>query len=167
MFSAMMVGWKFRLNNTDFEINTATVLRNLYTNKNLTDVTLACEDGKQLRAHKIILSGASSVFDKILTDYSDSNPIIYFCDTTYEHLEYTLRFVYLGEVAINENEMKPFMETINKFRINGLYEEEHKNVAYFDNTHHANREEKSIEFIKVEDDTTEKPLFKDSKKDMT
>ena len=143
-----MEGVKFRLNNTEFEITTATVLRNLYTNKNFTDVTIACEDGKKLTAHKIILSAASAVFGKILMDFSDSNPLIYFGDTSYEHIEYILRFVYLGEVAIEESELKPFMETVNKFRINGLYSEEPENVADFENTNHANREENSTEFIK-------------------
>ena len=63
-------------------------------------------------------------------------------------------------MALEESELKLFMETVNMFRIHRLYEEEPKNVAFFDNTNHANREENSSVFIKEE----EKTLFKDSKK---
>ena len=46
------------------------------------------------------------VFDKILMEYSDSNPLIYFGDTSYEHIEYIIRFVYLGEVALPQTELQ-------------------------------------------------------------
>ena len=160
----MEEGGKFRLNNTEFETNTATLLRNLYTSNNFTDVTLACEDGKQLRAHKIILSSASAVFDKILMEYSDANPLIYFGDTSYEHIEYIIRFVYLGEVAVPETELKPFMETVSKFKINGLHSDESEHGAYLQNIN-ANSEGKSKDFIK-EEDAKERPFDEDSKMDI-
>ena len=90
---------KYCLNNTDFEISTANVHRNLHNNKNFIDVTIACEDGKQLRAQKIILSSASLVFEKMSMDYSDSNLLLYFGDTSYEHIEYIMCFVYLAPTS--------------------------------------------------------------------
>ena len=152
-------GGNFYLNNTEFETKTVTVLRSLHANNKFTDVTLACEDGKQLRAHKIILSSASVVFDKILMEYSDSNPLIYFGDTSYEHIEYIIRFVYLGEVSVPETELQPFMETVSKFKINGLYSEEPKHGAYLQNI------SANTNYAK-EEDANEKPFDEDSKMDI-
>ena len=55
-------------------------------------------------------------------------------------------------MALEESELKLFMEPVNKFRINGLYEDEPTNVEYFYNANHANREENSIDFIKDEEE---------------
>ena len=43
----------------DFKENIISSVGNLKEDKDFTDVTLACEDGRQIEAHKIILSGSS------------------------------------------------------------------------------------------------------------
>ena len=42
---------------------------NLRNDRDLTDVTLACEDGKQIETHKIILAATSPFFLDILRRY--------------------------------------------------------------------------------------------------
>jgi hypothetical protein len=52
---------KFNLNWNEFGSSTVNSFKDLLTDEDFTDVTLACDDDKQIKAHKAILS-ASSVF---------------------------------------------------------------------------------------------------------
>merc|ERR1719318_2209199 len=124
----MTEGSAYNLTNTEFETITATNFRNLYINKNFTDVTIACDDGKTVKAHKVVLSASSTVLHNILMQYYDANPLLYFGDTSFKHIEYILRYVYFGEVSVKENELKEFMEIATKFKINGIYSDETEKV---------------------------------------
>ena len=55
---------KLYLQWNDFKQNISSSFGELREDKDLTDVTLACEDGKQVEAHKVILArgGRCSVF---------------------------------------------------------------------------------------------------------
>jgi len=43
----------------------------------LFDVTLACDDGKQLNAHKVILSACSPIFRQMLSKSKHPQPLIF------------------------------------------------------------------------------------------
>ena len=43
----------------DFQENIKNALRNLREDNDFADVTLACEDGQQVEAHKVILAASS------------------------------------------------------------------------------------------------------------
>merc|ERR1719318_4771 len=118
----------YHLTNTKFENNAATLLQNLYAKESFSDVTIACDDGKVFKAHKIVLSASSAVFNQILMQCSETNLLIYFGDTNDKHIEYILQYAYFGEVSVEENELKEFMKTVQKFRINGLFSEQTKKV---------------------------------------
>ena len=141
---------KYHLANTKFENNAATIFRNIYAEESFTDVTIACEDGKIVKAHKIVLSASSAVFNKILMQYSDTNPVIYFGDTSYKHIEYILQYAYVGEVSVEESELQQFMATANKFRINGLYSDQTQKV-HSENLNDLDKEEESLKSIKDEE----------------
>ena len=49
----------------DFKENITASFGSLRRDEDFADVTLACEDGKQVEAHKVILSSSSPVFQKI------------------------------------------------------------------------------------------------------
>ena len=49
-----------------FQENLRRAFGTLKENKDLTDVTLACEDGQQVEAHKVILAASSPFFQKLL-----------------------------------------------------------------------------------------------------
>merc|ERR1719318_2192864 len=118
----------FKLTNTEFETITTTNFKNLYINKHFTDVTIACEDGKTVKAHKVVLSASSTVLHKIMMNYYDANPLIYFGETSLKHIEYILQYVYLGEVSVEENELNQFMEAATKLKISGIYNDETENL---------------------------------------
>ena len=52
---------------SDFKENINSAFGRLKDDKEFVDVTLACEDGQQVEAHKVILAASSPFFEKILS----------------------------------------------------------------------------------------------------
>ena len=61
----------------NYKENIRTSLGSLREAPDFTDVTLACEDGKQIEAHKIILACLSPFFGELLRKNRSSHPLIY------------------------------------------------------------------------------------------
>ena len=51
---------------SEFKENLNSTFGRLRNDKEFTDVTLACEDGQEIEAHKVILAASSPFFEKIL-----------------------------------------------------------------------------------------------------
>ena len=51
----------------DFRENVSSAFEDLREDKEFTDVTLACEDGQQVEAHKVVLIASSPFFLNIAT----------------------------------------------------------------------------------------------------
>ena len=60
----------------DLKENTTSSCRDLREDKDLTNVTLVCEDGKQVEADKIILAASSLFFMDILARRRYPHPLI-------------------------------------------------------------------------------------------
>ena len=60
-----------------FKEDLNSTFQRLRADKEFTDVTLACEDGQQMEAHKVILAASSAFFEKILLDRKHPHPLIY------------------------------------------------------------------------------------------
>ena len=135
---------KVHLFNEKYDQMSTGLVKNLFQQNVFSDVTLACEDGKVFNAHKIILSSSSPVLQKILIEYNESNPILYFGDICSENMEYILKFIYLGEVSLEEKLLDSLLNSAKKLKINGLYTE------FFETKKRINTEEKLISTIKQE-----------------
>ena len=61
----------------DFQENVKSAFINLREDNDFTDVTLACEDGQQVEAHKVILAASSPFFQKLLGRNKHPRPLIY------------------------------------------------------------------------------------------
>ena len=61
----------------DFEENVSSAFGDLKQDKDFTDVTLACEDGQQVEAHKVVLVASSPFFLNILKRNKHHHPLIY------------------------------------------------------------------------------------------
>ena len=63
----------------DFQKTVVSSFRNLREEKECTDVTLACEDGQQVGAHKVVLKSLSPFFRELLKSnkHQLQHPIIY------------------------------------------------------------------------------------------
>ena len=61
----------------DFQTNLTSAFRDLREDKEFTDVTLACEDGQQVEAHKVVLISSSPFFKNLLQRNKHPHPLIY------------------------------------------------------------------------------------------
>ena len=104
----------------EFESCTKDTFKNLLFDTNFTDVTLACEDDKQLKAHKVILSACSSFFNKIFVINHHDNLVIYLKGVKYKELEAIIKFIYLGQTRINGEDLEPFMIAAKDVQIKDL-----------------------------------------------
>ena len=71
----------------DFRDNVNCAFRSLREDPDFADVTLACEDGKQVEAHKVILAASSPFFQNLLRRNKHPYPLIYMRRIKSEDLE--------------------------------------------------------------------------------
>ena len=105
---------------SEFQNSTIRTFKNLHGNENFSDVTLAFAGGKQLKAHRIILSSCSPFFKDILTKNPHKHPLLYLKGVDIEDMEYLMSFVYSGEVEIPNEGLTTFLEAANELQIDGL-----------------------------------------------
>ena len=67
----------FNLRWNDFKENVNTAFSSLRKDTDFIDVTLACEDGYQVDAHKIVLVASSPFFHNLLKRNKHAHPLIY------------------------------------------------------------------------------------------
>ena len=95
---------------TDFESVSINTMKELWKDEDFTDVTLATSDGKrQLKAHRIVLSSASSVFHKIFLQHKHYNPLIFLHGIHLGMMEQILEFIYTGRCEIHQDDLKMFL----------------------------------------------------------
>merc|ERR1712129_514195 len=105
---------------TDFEHSASESFRKLLSDTTFADVTLVCDDDKQITAHKVMLVSSSEFFRKILTRNPHQHPLIYLTDVNHSQLKALLSFIYLGETEVGKDDLDSFMKTAKKLGIEGL-----------------------------------------------
>ena len=104
----------------DFKDNITSSFGELREDKDLTDVTLACEDGKQVEAHKVILAASSPFFKDILKRNKHPHPLIYMRGLKSEDLLAIIDFLYLGEANVDQENLDSFLALAEELRLKGL-----------------------------------------------
>ena len=117
---AMSTSEEFYLRLNDFQENVSTAFRDLRKDCDFTDVTLACMDGHQVEAHKVILSASSPFFQKLLKSNKHAHPLIYMKGMKSEDLMAIVDFLYYGEVNINHEHVDTFLKIAEEFQLKGL-----------------------------------------------
>ena len=121
---------KLCLKLNDFQENLNSAFGSLREDKDFTDVTLACVDGKQLESHKVILATSSPFFQNLFVKNKHDHPIVYLKGMNSEALVAILDFVYYGEVNVDQDNLEAFLAIAEEFQLKGLtgniYEEEVK-----------------------------------------
>ena len=79
---------------SDFQENLRTAFVELRNDNDFTDVTLACVDGKQLEAHKVILATSSPFFQNLLGKNKHAHPMVYLKGMKSDDLVAILDFLY-------------------------------------------------------------------------
>ena len=71
------------------------MLHEMMKSNELTDVTLVCDDKRQFKAHKIVLSACSSVFKSIVNDLPQNCSVIYLKGIQHQEIESILQLSHL------------------------------------------------------------------------
>ena len=91
----------------------------LRNDKEFTDMTLVCEDGQQLEAHKVILAFSSPFFQKILQNSKHPNPLIYLRGFQSKDLLPILDFLYFGEANVYQEDLDSFLAIAEVIQLTG------------------------------------------------
>ena len=113
----------FCLKWNNFQQNIFSTIRNLRLDLDFLDVTLYCK-GKQLKAHKVILSACSSIFRNILKEAQSPHPVIVLWDVDPRDGSALLDFMYNGQVDIQQDDLERFLIVADRLQVRGLSGEE-------------------------------------------
>ena len=104
----------------DFKENATSAFGILREDNDFADVTLACEDGKQFEAHKVILASSSPYFQNILRRNKHPHPLIFMRGLKTEDLVAILDFLYCGEANIHQENLDSFLAIAEELQLKGL-----------------------------------------------
>ena len=104
----------------DFRENVNSAFGNLRNDKELTDVTLACEGGQQMEAHKVILAASSPFFEEILQKSKHPRPLIYLRGYQTRDFVSILDFLYFGEANVFQEDLDSFLAIAEEIKLKGL-----------------------------------------------
>ena len=104
----------------DFKENVNSVFGRLRNDKEFADVTLACEDGQQVEAHKVILAASSPFFEKILQKNKHPHPLIYLRGFQSQDLLAILDFLYFGEANVFQESFDSFLAIAEELKLKGF-----------------------------------------------
>ena len=119
-FEACTMSEKLCLQWNDFKENITASFGSLRYDEDFADVTLACEDGKQLEAHKVILAISSPVFREIFTRHKHVHPLLYMRGMKSDVLSAVLDFLYCGETNVNQEDLDYFLAIAEELQLKGL-----------------------------------------------
>ena len=96
----------------DFHFHSQSTIRKLFESDSFADVTIVCNDGDYIPAHKFILSSSSSVLHQMLLGYANRyqprNDFIYLPTVKKADLIPLLQFLYLGQAKIKQENVETF-----------------------------------------------------------
>ena len=105
----------------DFQQNLTSAFKDLREDKEFTDVTLACADGQQLEAHKVVLISSSPFFKSLLQRNKHPHPLIYMRGVKSEDLAAMIDFLYHGEANVCQENLDSFLAIAEELKLKGLH----------------------------------------------
>ena len=115
----------------DFQENLNSAFRGFRNDLDFADVTLACEDGTQIEAHKFVLASSGPFFMEILKRNKHPHPLIYMRGLKAEALVAMIDFLYNGEANVNQDSLDDFLGLADELKLKGLTKtEEGDNQEY-------------------------------------
>ena len=104
----------------DFQENVNSAFGNLREDNEFADVTLACEDGQQIEAHKVILAASSPFFQNLLKRNKHPHLLVYMRGIKSENLLAIIDFLYNGEANVYQENLDSFLAIAEELRLKGL-----------------------------------------------
>ena len=104
----------------DFQENLNSAFGVLRNDQDFADVTLACEDGTQIMAHKVVLASSSPFFMEILKKNKHSHPMIYMRGLKSDDLVAMVDFLYFKEANVKQEGLDAFLGLAEELKLLGL-----------------------------------------------
>ena len=112
----------------DFKENVSSAFGDLRQDKDFTDVTLVCEDGQQVEAHKVVLIASSPFFLNLLKKNKHPHPLVLMRGVQYEDLVSMVDFLYNGEANVYQENLDSFMAIAEELQLKGLRRNSNRQV---------------------------------------
>ena len=116
----------------DFQDNIKTAFGKLREVNDLADLTLACEDGQQVEAHKVILASSSPFFQELLRRNDHPHPLIYMRGVKSDDLLAIVDFLYRGEANVFQENLDSFLAIAEELQLKGLMGKTDEKVQDFE-----------------------------------
>ena len=109
MLKKVSMSEKLCLQWNDFQENIKGAFENFREDENFNDVTLACEDGQQVEAHKVVLIASSPFFLNLLKKNKHPHPLVLMRGVKFEDLVTMVDFLYIGEANVYQENLDCFL----------------------------------------------------------
>jgi len=119
----MNISEKYCLKWNEFSLYICDSFKELRDDNDFFDVTLACDDGKQIKANKVVLSSCSPVLKTLLKSNPHSHPLVVLRGYTSHYLKQLIDFMYFGEVNVAQQDFNEFLRGAKDLQVKGLSEE--------------------------------------------
>ena len=104
-----------------FKENVTNAFGILREDGDFSDVTLACEDGEQIAAHRVILAHSSPFFRNIFRrNKKHSHPLIYMRGMKSVDMVAILDFIYCGEANVHQENLDSVLAIAEELQLKGL-----------------------------------------------
>ena len=123
---------KLSLQWNDFLDNIKSAFGSFREDNDFADVTLACEDGQQVEAHKVILAASSPFFQKLLGRNKHPHPLIYMRGMKSGDLLAIVDFIYCGEANVFQENLDSFLAIAEELQLKGLMGKNDEKVQDFE-----------------------------------
>ena len=116
----MATSEKLCLQRNDFKETITSSFSELRKDRGFADVTLVCEDGRQIKAHKFVLASSSPFFNALLKKNIHPHPLIYMRGLRSEDILAMLDFLYLGESKVFQENLDSFLALAEELKLKGF-----------------------------------------------
>ena len=104
----------------EFQANQASAYRSLRRTTDFSDVTLVCEDGQRIEAHRLVLASSSLFFQDLLQKEAHQHPLIFMRGLTHATLAALVDFIYHGEAEVKKANLEEFLKVAGELRVKGM-----------------------------------------------
>ena len=119
---AMFDGDQYCLRWSEADSNLSGAVSDIRDSGEFCDLTLACDDDKEIMVHRVILAACSTFFRNILNRLPHHHPLIYLRGIKQSDLQSIINFMYHGEVNVAQQDLRSFMMLAQDLKVKGLYQ---------------------------------------------
>ena len=145
----------------DFQESVLSSFGSLSKNTEFSDVTLVCEDGQQVKAHKVVLASTCPFFKNFLKNNPHPQTLIYMRGVKSADLIAIIDFLYQGEANVYQENLDSFLSLAEELKLEGMMglapeSQTSETITEKETEFSQNEEEQDLIFTELDSPPTEK-----------